>query len=225
MRAHVPLVAIVGLVLGLFLGIELHLQSSANQNLPYKRFLAMTRLLQQQRDRHASLQAELGRLRGQAAPRVVESVLQAKERELAKANAAAGFTPFTGPGIVLTLNDSVAPSQFGVDPNEYLLHDQDLLAVIDDLNSAGARAISLNGIRLTATTDVHCAGAVVSVGGVRTSIPVTILAAGKPAALTKSLEGSAGEIALLSLYGIQVDLRQASKLTVPAYTPQPARKG
>ncbi len=225
MRAHVPLVAVVGLVIGLILGMELHLQASVSQNLPYERFVAMTNLLQQRQDLHAALLAEIVQLQRAPAPTVAARALQAKERALAKAKAAAGLSPYTGAGIVLTLNDSTLPTQFGVDPNEYLLHDEDLLTVIDDLNSAGAKAISLNGIRLIATSDVHCAGAVVSVGGERTSIPVTILAAGNPAALKKSLDGPAGEMALLSLYGIRIDLHESSRLTVPAYTPPRAGRG
>jgi uncharacterized protein YlxW (UPF0749 family) len=221
-KAYGPVVATVGIILGLFLGMELHVQWSLGKNLPYERFVAMSRLLQQREDTHAALTAELISLRKAPAPAVAAAALKATEGALATARREAGLTPYTGPGIVLTLNDSTLPTQFGVDPNEYLLHDQDLIAVINDLNSAGAKAISLNGLRLVATTDVHCAGAVVSVGGVRTSIPVTILAAGKPSALVKSLEGPTGEITLLSLYGIQISLHESRSVTVPAYVPPQA---
>ncbi len=219
MKAYGPLVAIVGIAIGLFLGMELHVQWSLGQNLPYERFVAMAKLLQQREDAHAALTAELRSLRSSPPPTVAAAALKATQGELAAARRAAGLTPYTGAGIVLTLNDSTLPTQFGVDPNEYVLHDQDLIAVINDLNSAGAKAISLNGLRLVATTDVHCAGAVVSVGGVRTSIPVTILAVGKPSALVKSLQGPTGEITLLSLYGIQINLHESRRVTVPAYVP------
>ncbi len=224
MKPFASLVAIVGLIIGLFIGMEVHLQYALGQNLPYERFVAMANLLQQQDDAKARLIAQLQALRTEPAPQVAGQELKAEQRALARARRAAGRTPYKGAGIVLTLNDSTLPTQFGVDPNEYLLHDEDLLAVIDDLNAAGAKAISLNGLRLTATTDVHCAGAVVSVGGVRTSIPVTILAVGRPAALEKALEGPTGELTLLSLYGIQIDLHTSRNVTVPAYAP-PTRKG
>ncbi|MDA8345979.1 MAG: DUF881 domain-containing protein [Thermaerobacter sp.] len=224
MKPYASLVAIVGLVIGLFVGMELHLQSGLGQNLPYERFVAMANLLQQREDARTALAAQLQMLHSSPAPTVAQQALQAMQKSLAKARKAAGLTPLRGAGIVLTLNDSSLPTQFGVDPNEYLLHDQDLLSVINDLNAAGAEAISLNGLRLTAATDVHCAGAVVSVGGVRTSIPVTILAIGKPSALTKSLQGPTGELTLLSLYGIQIHLHKSESVTVPAYTP-PTRRG
>lgn len=227
MRVYGPLVAIVGLIIGLFVGMEVHLQAGLGENFPYERFVAMANLLQQRQDAVAGLQAEIQSLRSAPSKIVAQKALRAERSALAAARRAAGLTAYSGAGIVLTLNDSILPTQFGVDPNEYLLHDEDLLSVIDDLNSAGAKAISLNGLRLTATTDVHCAGAVVSVGGVRTSIPVTIIAIGNPSAMTKALEGPTGELTLLSLYGIQIDMQQSQKVTVPAYTrpPSPAGRG
>lgn len=217
MRGHWPLIALLGLVIGLFLGMDLRTQFSEGANLTYQRFVAMTRVLQQQQDEGQHLAAEIRALRATPAPRVAAAVLRSEQGALQGALAAAGRTSVRGPGIELWLDDSVTPAQIGVNQDEYLIHDQDLLAVVNDLNGAGAKAISLNGLRLLATTDVRCAGAVVSVGPVRTSIPVTILAIGDPQRLAASLGGPTGEIRLLSLYGIQIRLTPMQSLVVPAY--------
>ncbi len=217
MRGHWPLLALVGLVFGLFFGMDLRSQLSEGASLTYQRFVAMTGLLQQQQDEGQQFAAEIRTLRATPAPRVAAQALKVEEAALHKALTAAGRTAVKGPGIELWLDDSVTPAQIGVNPDEYLIHDQDLLAVINDLNGAGARAISLNGLRLLATTDVRCAGAVVSVGPVRTSIPVTILAIGNPSRLAASLGGPTGEIRLLSLYGIRIRLTTLESVVVPAY--------
>ena len=217
MKAYWPLVALVGLVIGVFLGMDLRMQSSAAGRLTYRRFVAMTQLLQQQQDAGQSLERQIAALKRTPVPRVARATLKAEQAALGSARAAAGRSAVTGPGIRLWLDDSIEPAQIGVNPDEYLIHDQDLLVVINDLNSAGAKAISLNGLRLLATTDVRCAGAVVSVGPVRTSIPVTILAVGNPRRLVASLTGPTGELRLLSLYGIRNRLTTLLSVTVPAY--------
>ena len=217
MKGHWPLLALVGLVIGLFLGMELRTQLSEGGNLTYQRFVAMTGLLQQQQDEGQRLRAEIGSLRAAPAHRIAAEALRSEQAALGRALAAAGRTPVKGPGIKLWLDDSVVPAQIGVNPDEYLIHDQDLLAVVNDLNGAGAKAVSINGLRLLATTDVRCAGAVVSVGPVRTSIPVTILAVGNPKRLAQSLGGPTGEIRLLSLYGIRIRLTTRPSVVVPAY--------
>lgn len=74
------------------------------------------------------------------------------------------------PGVTIILEDS---SQANVTGNEadYLIHDNDLLSVINELRSAGAEAISLNGERILATSEVRCTGAVVTVNGGGTPRP------------------------------------------------------
>ncbi len=217
MKGHWPLLALLGLVIGLFVGMDVRTEISEGANLTYRRFVAMTGLLQQQQDQGQRLLAQIRALRATPAPRVAAAALRSERAALRKARAAAGRTAVQGQGVELWLDDSVAPAQIGVNPDEYLIHDQDLLVVINDLNGAGAKAISLNGLRLLATTDVRCAGAVVSVGPVRTSIPVTILAVGNPRRLAASLGGPTGELRLLSLYGIRIRLTALRSVVVPAY--------
>lgn len=217
MKIQWLLFAAPGVLLGIVLGMGIHTQISEGAGLTYKRFVAMTNLLQQKQDAVSNLQVEITRLKQSPTPAVARQIVRAQQKDLLDARRAAGRTKVSGQGISLWLDDSLLPTQIGVSPDEYILHDQDLLTVVNDLNSAGATAISINGIRLVATSDIHCAGAVISVGGVRTSIPVTILALGNPGNLAASLSGPTGELKLLSLYGIRIRLTQEPHLTVPSY--------
>ena len=110
------------------------------------------------------LQGELELYREQAASG--EAGSQALKAELEQLEITAGLTDVEGPGVTIILEDS---SQANVTGNEadYLIHDNDLLSVINELRSAGAEAISLNGERILATSEVRCTGAVVTVNGRR----------------------------------------------------------
>ena len=55
---------------------------------------------------------------------------------------AAGLTDVEGPGVCVILSDSQAENTTG-DEADYLIHDSDLLSVINELRDAGAPAISL----------------------------------------------------------------------------------
>lgn len=217
MKIQWLLFAAPGLLIGIVLGMGIHTQISEGAGLTYERFVAMTNLLQQKQDEVSALQQEITRLKASPTPAVARQIVSTQEKALLAARRAAGRTQVRGQGVSLWLDDSLLPTQLGVSPDEYILHDQDLLTVVNDLSSAGATAISINGIRLVATSDIHCAGAVISVGGVRTSIPVTILALGNPTNLAASLSGPTGELKLLSLYGIRIRLTPERHLTVPSY--------
>lgn len=81
------------------------------------------------------LQGELELYREQAASG--EAGSQALKAELEQLEITAGLTDVEGPGVTIILEDS---SQANVTGNEadYLIHDNDLLSVINELRSAGA---------------------------------------------------------------------------------------
>ena len=45
----------------------------------------------------------------------------------------------------------------------YIIHDDDLLRVINELRAAGAEAIAINGERIVAMSEIRCAGPTLSV--------------------------------------------------------------
>jgi uncharacterized protein YlxW (UPF0749 family) len=105
-----------------------------------------------------------------------------------------------GPGIVLTLRDApkgVAASTrkaFGVQyaPEEFIIHDIDILRVVNTLRAAGALAISIDGERLTERSAIVCSGPTVFVNSRKVATPLRIRAAGDPDALTAALQKPGG---------------------------------
>ena len=101
---------------------------------------------------------------------------------------------------------------------DYLIHDNDLLSVINELRSAGAEAISLNGERILATSEVRCTGAVVTVNGRRYAAPYVIFAIGDPDTLYSALTMRNGVVDILSQWGITVRVTASDQLLIPAYS-------
>ena len=51
----------------------------------------------------------------------------------------AGLTDVTGPGVIITINDSKIPVKDNENPNLYLIHDEDLLRVLNELRAGWGR--------------------------------------------------------------------------------------
>ena len=128
-----------------------------------------------------------------------------------------GFTDVIGPGIVVTLDDSKSTSKAGENPNLYIIHDDDLLRVINELRAAGAEAISINGQRLIGTSEIRCAGPTLSVNNVRSAPPFRISAIGDPDSLEKAIKMRGGVEDTLKVWGIQIEVAKKDKVHIPAY--------
>jgi len=151
---------------------------------------------------------------------------------LQEAKVFAGLTPVEGPGIILTLADQ--PSGGGKRPGlkgfqevipDDVIHDLDILRVVNELYASGAEAVSVNGFRCTAGTWIRCAGPTVLVDSNRLASPFVIQAIGDQKTLMGGLNlprGILDEIRENS--AAMVKLETASLLRLPAYAGATGRK-
>lgn len=128
----------------------------------------------------------------------------------------AGLTNVSGEGVIVTMNDSSSHS--GGDMNAYLVHAEDLLSVVNELNGAGAKAVSINGQRMVSGSAITCSGSIVMVNGVRVAAPFEITAVGDPAVLHSALYFPGGVVDSLSPWGIEINVQKHTVVEVPAYT-------
>jgi uncharacterized protein YlxW (UPF0749 family) len=109
------------------------------------------------------------------------------EQEVQKAELLAGLTPLEGPGVQITLRDSTkGPQNFDgimAVTSDSIIHDLDVLKVVNELSATGAEAISVNGRRVVSGTSFRCVGTTILVDGVRIASPVVIRAIGDPQTL------------------------------------------
>lgn len=143
------------------------------------------------------LSKEMEKLQAKAGDEVVA-------REIVRLKAFAGDLEMHGKGIKLVLDDSKIASKPGENPNLYIIHDDDLLRVINELRAAGAEAIAINGERIVAMSEIRCAGPTLSVNNNRSAPPYEIKAIGNPNNLESALKlrgGSSGKLQILGYPG------------------------
>lgn len=129
----------------------------------------------------------------------------------------AGETQVQGPGVLVTLDDSKVTPKNGENPNLYIIHDDDLLRLLNELRAAGAEALSINDERLLDVSEVRCAGPTVSVNNTRFTPPYVIRAIGDPKTLEGALRMRGGVVETLKFWGIQVDVAQKKEIIIPAF--------
>lgn len=138
-------------------------------------------------------------------------------KQLERAELLAGLTAVEGSGIIVTMRDSRAPNTNNIDPSRYIVHDLDILWVINELRDAGAEAIQLNGDRIVSTTEIRCAGSTVSVNNNRYAEPFEITAIGESSNMENALLMRDGVYDTLRGYGIDITIKKANKVTVNPY--------
>ena len=147
---------------------------------------------------------------------------QALAERLEALGLASGTLPVEGPGLVVRLDDappddSVEDPLRGGTPVDGRVQDRDLQDLVNGLWAAGAEAISINGVRLTALTAIRSAGDAVLVDFRLLSPPYVVRAVGEPSSLELELvDGPAGRRlqTYVSLYGIRLDVARAESLTL-----------
>ena len=140
-----------------------------------------------------------------------------KERESATKNNSELENAELQPGVIVTLKDSKTNSANVLNINDLLVHDLDVLSVINELKNAGAEAISINDQRIISTTAISCEGNVININGEKVGVPFTIKAIGLPESLD-ALSRPGGYLEILKRYGIEAELKKSNDITIPKYT-------
>ncbi|MFH0702181.1 MAG: DUF881 domain-containing protein [bacterium] len=139
-----------------------------------------------------------------------------KKQEILKLSKLTGTHKKIGQGIILKLFDSNKSLKLNENPNLGIIHDIDLLELINDLWKAKAEAISLNNQRIIFSTEIECVGPTILINKTRISSPFVIKAVGDPKKLIKFVKN--GYVQTLELYGIKYFLEQYEYMEIPANT-------
>ena len=101
----------------------------------------------------------------------------------------AGLTEKTGEAVQVTLDDAPEEARLAYegDPNDLVVHQQDIQAVANAMWNAGAEAVTIQGQRLISTTGIKCEGNQVTLHGIPYSPPYVIMGIGDPAAMEAEL--------------------------------------
>ncbi len=220
MKSYYWILLLVGLVMGIILAVQFRVtREISKQSPPLERAIVLSQEVEQARQDRERLKLKVYDLRDRLDQAVAGPELVMLKEELNRVRELAGVTEVKGPGVEVILNDSPIVLQPGQDPSNFVLHDEDILSVLNELKAAGARAIAINNQRVITTTEVRCVGPTVLINkNQRLSPPFVISALGDPDTLANSLKMKTGVVEYLQMWGIQVDVKKVDELTIPAYS-------
>ncbi len=137
----------------------------------------------------------------------------------------AGLTEKTGPAVQVTLDDATEEARLAYegDPNDLVVHQQDIQAVANAMWNAGAVAVTIQGQRLVSTTGIKCEGNQVTLHGIPYSPPYVIVGIGDPAALeaeltTDPILATYRDYTLIPGGGVSWEMSALDSATAPAYS-------
>lgn len=145
------------------------------------------------------------------------SELEQKEEEIKQGNKMIGMTEVTGPGVIVTLSDGKRDPSSVLNASDLIVHDADVLSVINELKNAGAEAICINDQRIVPTTSISCGGNIIDINGEKVGAPFVIKAIGLPEQLA-ALSRQGGYLEILKEASVGVELKKSNNITIPKYT-------
>ena len=129
-----------------------------------------------------------------------------------------GLTPVEGDGVKLVIKDS---SNFDKYMNDFnftkVLHDHDMMNVVNELKNSGAEAISINNQRVVSNTSIFCSGPFLEINKVNTPGPFYVYVIGDPDLIIESLNETESYIKGLINRGLDVTITRQKNIKMAAY--------
>lgn len=139
------------------------------------------------------------------------------ENQIKKNNELLGLTEVKGSGVIIRLDENRDANEDEIiDVSSYLVHEGDLMHIINELYNAGADAISINGKRIVNTTSILCDGNIIRVNDEIVGVPIEIKAICYPQALY-NLTRKGGYLSLMVSGGVLVEIENSDNITIPKY--------
>lgn len=148
-----------------------------------------------------------------------ENIMDILSEELEKNKLVAGFKEVQGPGIIVRMEDNMNENAFGQEFDLDLIHDADVLRIINDLRGAGAEAISINGQRVLAVSEVKCGGPIIRINDKSVGTPIYIKAIGDPKLLNAAINApNTYGYALKTIDQLNIETSVEDEITVSSYS-------
>ncbi len=134
----------------------------------------------------------------------------------------AGLEAVTGPGLTVTLTDAPESVQDTADtePDNLVVHEQDIQAVVNALWAGGAEAMTIQGQRVISTTGIRCVGNTVILHDVPYAPPYVISAIGPIDPMLESINESPYidfYLEVVARFQLGWDVQIEPEIRAPAY--------
>ena len=224
-RPVAVLVPVTALAAGLLFATSA--ETAQGTDLRADRRLRLTELIEREAQAAERREARAAELRAQVEQQAAQAatrdgrVAAAQPRD--ELQLAAGKQPVTGPAVTVELDD--APRKPGRpdlsdNPDDLVVHQQDVQAVVNALWAGGAEAMTLMGQRIISTSAVQCVGNTVILHGQVYSPPFVVTAVGDPSSLRTALEEDPGVAyfrTFVDRFSLGYDVTTEDEVTLPAY--------
>jgi uncharacterized protein YlxW (UPF0749 family) len=215
------LVPVVALLAGLLFATSA--STAQGTDLRAGRRSQLTELIGQQRAEVDRQEAQAARLRAEVARATQQTGAGAPGGAAdAALEAAAGVTPVSGPSVTVRLDDAprdrAAPDSA---PDDLVVHQSDVQAVVNALWAGGAEAMTLMGRRVVSTTAVRCVGNTLLLHGRVYSPPFVVTAVGDQAGMRHALDREPGVqlfLAYVERDGLGYRVTSEDRTVLPAYS-------
>lgn len=150
-------------------------------------------------------------------PKIVEEV----KTELKDNKANAGFVDMEGPGLEIKMEDASRDfeddNKSPIERQLKLIHNTDMIQVVNDLLNAGAEAISINGHRVISSSSIFCNGLFLRINGVQIGTPFYIKVIGNKEVIKNYILSEESYVKSLILRGIKIEIEEKENIVVPAF--------
>ncbi len=217
------MVACVCVILGAILAVQFRgIQADfLGGVMPNQRSVELVAELKKAREERELIEGELADYKGRLAE-IEDSaskdnvLIRNLNDEVAKYKLLGGFTDVLGEGVVVTIDnppsDMSATSVHSV-VSSYL----EILRMVNELNAAGAEAISINDQRVLSTTEIRNAGNAINVNTVPLQAPLTVKVIGDKNTLEGALNQRFGVVSNLRSAQLQVNVRKVDEMRILKY--------
>ena len=146
-------------------------------------------------------------------------IIDLLNEELNRNKLISGFVDVKGPGIIVKMADNMSEEAVGQEFNLDIIHDADVLRIINDLKEAGAEAISINGQRVLSVSEIKCGGPIIRINGKSVGTPIYIKAIGDPKLLNAAINApNTYGYALKTIDQLVIETEISDEIVIPAYS-------
>lgn len=222
---------VVGVLSGALLVVSA--VNSEGTDLRPGRYTDLSSLVQAEADEYDALRTRLEELNSEVealTERVDDERVVRLQRQIGKVRDPAGMVPRSGPGVTVVLSDApeerIEAAVNSTDPDvrldDYVVHQQDIQAVVNAMWAGGAEAVTIEGQRVITTTGIKCEGNAVQLQGVPYPQPYEIQAVGNPASIEAALDSAPDVLGFRAdaadpAIGLGWDLELEERVEAPAY--------
>ena len=225
LSAFQKVILVLTLLLGILIAVQFRITNAGFKYMSIKEMYANSIELDAQRAEVEQLKLKMDALKSQIttyqtaneSERInFENVLSV---ELENTKLISGLVGVEGPGVVIIVSDGTRELNINEDPNNILVHDLDIRAMVDDLRNAGAEAIAINGQRVIFNkSEIQCTGPTIKINDQTYAPPYIITAIGDRKYLESAINAPGSYSESLRNWGVYVEVNTSININIPAFT-------